>query len=523
MWVVAFLAFRAYCASQGTSSRSFGRSSDYSTLVINPSTNPNLKTNNLVKPIQIQGSTATRVQNQNQPCINGKCPIPSSQTSRNSLFEGTSTTGGALNNKCKNNPYDYNCAGLAFQTCQFLGDRVKDVEKVLNQYRKISCTSGCASKQYKFWYWPHDLAILDKTTGKTTVATPDFHIISGQTDLKGQGPTLVISKNGHRKLEVAKAPAFFEPRTGDPYKMNDQKSQVIHGQYEIVSNLKQLCYCSDTLYKLPIDKVTTNQGGAPPIGSGLGVPSRGGSGSGVPASGGSGGRVPPSNSNGPPPTSSDGNGPPPMNSDRIGPPPSYISKTGGAPIENNRYPSTKGAVDNNVIPSAAGPIDGTSNIIPNADNSRSIRKGYASDNGLVAAPKDEAKYKNASKGEPISQVLPNNNNAAEKNNIVNQNTPITASRANGNNYRGSVDMKMPDSLIPLIENVQPNVASGAIIDDIVKENVVMPDSLTPLIENVQPDAISTIMDGKVQEQVVVADSLIPLLENVQPDAASAPL
>jgi hypothetical protein len=139
----------------------------------------------------------------------------------------------------------YNCAGLAFQTCTFMGDRFGQVEPLLSTMKGIPCSQRCLSLQYKVWYWPHDLATYTRSTRTTSKSHKDFHIVAGKCGIKGEDPIKVISKNGPRILEKPNTPGFFEPRDGDNFRGVDGKKQ--NDFFEIITNKRQLCYCTDTL------------------------------------------------------------------------------------------------------------------------------------------------------------------------------------------------------------------------------------------------------------------------------------
>jgi hypothetical protein len=157
------------------------------------------------------------------------------------------TEQGIIPNKCIYKKEDsYNCAGLAFQSCLYEGD-MHDVETTLDKMSSIECVEKCEPYQYKFFYWPHELAVYNASSGIVSKSHPDFHIVSGQTDNTGSGPSLVISKNGRRPITAPRLPENYEPRNGDPYRKNDLGNQISLHEYEVITNLKRLCYCSDTL------------------------------------------------------------------------------------------------------------------------------------------------------------------------------------------------------------------------------------------------------------------------------------
>jgi hypothetical protein len=180
------------------------------------------------------------------PAYNGEQPNEEQININNGNTSVLSIASGALINRCAVlNQKEYNCAGMAFQTCTFLGDRVNDVETHLSKMTSIDCLGICKPRQFKFWYWPHDLATLTKSTGARSKSHEDFHIVGGQTDNEGKGPSKVISKNGPRIVEKLNTPESFEPRNGDSFRK--LSGEVLEDQFEIITNKKRLCYCSDAL------------------------------------------------------------------------------------------------------------------------------------------------------------------------------------------------------------------------------------------------------------------------------------
>lgn len=173
--------------------------------------------------------------------------------------KGETSNGGNNGGQCSNNrgiipsqcqsiknQESYNCAGLAFQTCKFEGTRSL-VEETLRKMRSVDCKSPCSPNQFKLFYWPHDLSVTNSVTKVSSKPHPDFHVVAGQTDCNGNGPALVISKNGKRPVLEAKSPEFFEPRSGDAYRQNNIRNQIAQNEFENIRNLKRLCYCTNTL------------------------------------------------------------------------------------------------------------------------------------------------------------------------------------------------------------------------------------------------------------------------------------
>jgi hypothetical protein len=187
---------------------------------------------------QSLGNQSPNFQNQNQK---------QSQKQNNGIGGNRKSTGNnnAHTNRCTNSQYDYNCAGLAFQTCTFIGD-MNEVARIYSKMERIECNANCKPFQYKVWYWPHRLSTTDRSGRQGTKPHADFHTVGGKSDSNGR-LVKCRSKNGHRILEAPRACESFEPRTGDAYKMNNLQNLKVPNQYEKIENLQRLCYCSDTL------------------------------------------------------------------------------------------------------------------------------------------------------------------------------------------------------------------------------------------------------------------------------------
>lgn len=138
----------------------------------------------------------------------------------------------------------YNCAGLAFRSYKYLNQ--KEMLETVRQMRHVSCDSVCNPFDYKFWVWTFQLGMTNLTSKHVYKSHADFHIISGRTDYNGEGPDLVISKNGRRPVMPPGDPLSWKPKTGI-YLTNDALNTPQHDNQADVSNLTQTCYCSEQL------------------------------------------------------------------------------------------------------------------------------------------------------------------------------------------------------------------------------------------------------------------------------------
>jgi len=139
----------------------------------------------------------------------------------------------------------YNCAGLAFKTYQYHG--MTDTKSKLSAMTaKANCSQKCNPFQYKFWFWEYDVSLTHIPTSTTGPSQPDFHIVGGKTDSKGTGPSQVVSKNGKRPVKGPKPPASWYP-TSAPARMNSHTDTIVPDYFKNRTNVKEKCYCSDSL------------------------------------------------------------------------------------------------------------------------------------------------------------------------------------------------------------------------------------------------------------------------------------
>jgi hypothetical protein len=139
----------------------------------------------------------------------------------------------------------YNCAGLALKTFRF--HSMSETESILSGMTRLSsCSDKCNPYQHKFWYWKYDVSLTDLNTGATTQTHRDFHIVGGQTDKNGEGPSVVVSKNGRRPVKGPAPPASWSPVSG-PAHRNDHTDAIIPGVRKNRTNHVETCYCADNL------------------------------------------------------------------------------------------------------------------------------------------------------------------------------------------------------------------------------------------------------------------------------------
>lgn len=135
----------------------------------------------------------------------------------------------------------YNCAGFAFKT--FTWHNLGPTRAFLSSMTRSSdCSDSCNPRDYKFWLWVVDISMTHP--GGTTPTSPDFHIVGGQTDGRGEGPDQVMSKNGERPVEGPRAPVDWMPASGTAI---DQDGIAIPDYTWNISVTADECYCSATL------------------------------------------------------------------------------------------------------------------------------------------------------------------------------------------------------------------------------------------------------------------------------------
>lgn len=144
-----------------------------------------------------------------------------------------------------NKSEDYNCSGLAFKTFQPVGKR--GTEAILVKMTQLAgCSNKCSPRQYKFWFWTYDVSLTNTNTGRTTPTRRDFHIVGGQTDGDGKGPSTVVSKNGSRPVKGPAAPMSWKP-VSEWARTNDRHDTPSRHFWKNRKNMKQACFCAKSL------------------------------------------------------------------------------------------------------------------------------------------------------------------------------------------------------------------------------------------------------------------------------------
>jgi Domain of unknown function (DUF4157) len=138
---------------------------------------------------------------------------------------------------------DYNCSGFAFKRFTWI-DMVPTTTILSGMTALSSCSDACSAWQHKFFYWEVDVRVRNTATGALSASHRDFHIVGGQTDGTGQGPTTVMSKNGERPVVGPAAPTTFEPVSGQAL---DQDNNPVANFEWVISGTAESCYCSSTL------------------------------------------------------------------------------------------------------------------------------------------------------------------------------------------------------------------------------------------------------------------------------------
>ncbi len=158
---------------------------------------------------------------------------------------GRFTEAGHVEFATGNEAETYNCAGLAFKTFRF--HSMSETESILSGMTRLSsCSDKCNPYQHKFWYWKYDVSLTDLNTGATTRTHRDFHIVGGQNDKNGEGPSVVVSKNGRRPVKGPAPPASWFPVSG-PAHRNDHTDAIVPGVWKNRTNHVETCYCADNL------------------------------------------------------------------------------------------------------------------------------------------------------------------------------------------------------------------------------------------------------------------------------------
>jgi hypothetical protein len=158
---------------------------------------------------------------------------------------GKYTEAGHVDHATGSEAETYNCSGLAFKTFQKHG--MSDTESKLSGMTKLSnCSDKCKKFQYKFWYWKYDVSLTDLYTGVTSATHKDFHIVGGQTDKKGKGPKVVVSKNGNRPVKGPASPASWRPASAQA-RENKYTDAVVPQYWKNRTGHVETCHCADSL------------------------------------------------------------------------------------------------------------------------------------------------------------------------------------------------------------------------------------------------------------------------------------
>jgi hypothetical protein len=139
----------------------------------------------------------------------------------------------------------YNCAGLAWRTYNYRGDRAAERSAV--GAGTIGCSAGCIPGEVKQWWWDYDLHV-ETPDGRRTAANRDFHTVAGVTDSVGNDPDDVYSKNGKRPVYGPGMGPGFRPPARERATTNDpSETPSTHPDgsplFKVRSNFSQLCAC----------------------------------------------------------------------------------------------------------------------------------------------------------------------------------------------------------------------------------------------------------------------------------------
>ena len=114
----------------------------------------------------------------------------------------------------------YNCAGLAIRNYRPIAPPSAVYDSIAANF--IAPHSGsCSSGGVKFWMWQYNLHAEDDRGTVLAPASPDFHIVAGQTDFTGADPTDVYSKNGFRPVYGPGTGPSFRPAARERSTSND--------------------------------------------------------------------------------------------------------------------------------------------------------------------------------------------------------------------------------------------------------------------------------------------------------------
>jgi hypothetical protein len=139
----------------------------------------------------------------------------------------------------------YNCAGLALRTYQYTYPPSKVYDEInANFTNPRSPQSGSCPFGVTFWLWQYDLAAEDDKGKALSSASRDFHIVAG-TD-----PSMVLSKNGARKVYGPAAGPSFKPPARERALSNDPSETPVttpdgRPVFKVRSNYSEELTCAD--------------------------------------------------------------------------------------------------------------------------------------------------------------------------------------------------------------------------------------------------------------------------------------
>jgi RHS repeat-associated protein len=152
----------------------------------------------------------------------------------NESNENTNQGGDRYNGYDKSIPVEnYNCAGLAFRTYQWIG--LEDVKSILNA-NKIAGRGN--EGDIKVWLWTYNVTMVLKDGTKLSTPSADFHIVAGRLGSNGKDPINVYSKNGGRPIFGPASGQSFKPLPLEPAYSNDRFNKPGYYQGQQVMKLR---------------------------------------------------------------------------------------------------------------------------------------------------------------------------------------------------------------------------------------------------------------------------------------------
>ncbi len=163
---------------------------------------------------------------------------------------------------------EYNCAGLAHRTYVRMGRRYAFPYFSSPVVSRVSTSDTRNPGQVKYWVWNfdgsfeadgHRIRLVGRRLpggGHHTSRTnrnprPDFHMVAGITDLQGNDPTDVYSKNGGRSVHgPGTGPSFMPPGREHATRSDSAETpmnSIDEGNipiFRVRSNMRESCYCA---------------------------------------------------------------------------------------------------------------------------------------------------------------------------------------------------------------------------------------------------------------------------------------